>query len=639
MHLIVGTAGHIDHGKTSLVKALTGVDADRLPEEKQRGITIDLGFAELALSDVRIGFVDVPGHERFVKNMLAGASGIDIVLLVIAADEGVMPQTREHFDICRLLQIKSGIVVLTKSDLADAETLELVKLDAAELVKGSFLEAAPVVAVSSRSGEGVDTLKKILSDVARDLPRRQNQIVARLPIDRSFSVKGFGAVVTGTLASGEIAEGSDIELLPSGKKVRVRGVQTHGQTVMKASSGQRTAVNLGGIDHSDIERGMLLAEPGTLRPTSIFDAEVEVLRDAARPLRSRQRVRVHIGTSEVLARVAVLNEHREVEQGKKDFVQFRLESPIVGILGDRFIIRSYSPQSTIAGGQILVAHALKHRSRDIDVINFFLRNLISASENLPEQVHLIVKNSGESGSAFSDLQALTGLRLDALRSAIDEGKKSGRIVEASNVLLSVEAVSDLKSKLVDEIARHHKRDPLSRGMSKEAVRERVFRERPEIFQYIVSELESGGVVAQDRDVLRLVAHRSQLSAAEDQAIKRLRSIYSTAGKEVPKLDEALAAASAEGGLERQAARKVFQLLLDSGDLVQISDEFYFESRVIDRLVFDIRKFADGSADRVIDVPKFKEIAAVSRKYAIPLLEYFDRQKITQRVGDKRIVMK
>ncbi|HKX84642.1 MAG TPA: selenocysteine-specific translation elongation factor, partial [Pyrinomonadaceae bacterium] len=433
MNVIVGTAGHIDHGKTALVKALTGVDADRLPEEKQRGITIDLGFAELDLGEVKIGFVDVPGHERFVKNMLAGASGIDIVLLVIAADEGVMPQTREHFDICRLLEIKNGIVVITKSDLVDEDEMDLAKLDAAELVKGSFLAGAPVIAVSSRSGDGIDALKQALVTMAANLPDRRDLRVSRLPIDRSFSVKGFGAVITGTLGSGEIKEGSDLEILPAAKKVRVRGIQTHGKSVKLAFAGQRTAVNLGGIDHSDIQRGMLLAESGALRPTQIVDAQIEVLQNAGRPIRSRQRVRVHIGTSELLARVAVLNEHREIEPGKKDFVQLTFESPVVGVLGDRFIVRSYSPQTTIAGGEILIADTTRHRAREIDGVSFFLRNLVSAPD-LEKKLQLIVKNAGEWGSTFSDLQALTGLRSAFLKSSIEAGKNAGRIVEVGELL-------------------------------------------------------------------------------------------------------------------------------------------------------------------------------------------------------------
>ena len=361
--IIVGTAGHIDHGKTSLVRALTGVDADRLPEEKRRGITIDLGFAELSLGDVRVGFVDVPGHERFVKNMLAGAHGLDAVALVIAADEGVMPQTREHFDICKLLGVQSGLVIITKTDAVDDELLELVRLDAQELVAGSFLEAAPVVAASARTGAGLEELRQKLREVAAQIPARSSRAVARLPVDRAFTMRGFGAVVTGTLVAGEIMEGQELELLPARERVRVRGLQVHGRAVERAVAGQRTAINLGGVDASAIERGMTLAPAGRLRATQMIDTELEVLPSAPRALRSRARVRVHLGTAEVLARVQVLEEPGEIAVGARGFAQLRLEAPVVALPEERFIIRSYSPQRTVAGGRVLDAFASKHRGR------------------------------------------------------------------------------------------------------------------------------------------------------------------------------------------------------------------------------------------------------------------------------------
>ena len=318
MDIVVGTAGHIDHGKTALVKALTGVDADRLPDEKRRGITIDLGFAEMTAGDVHFGFVDVPGHERFVRNMLAGASGIDLVLLIVAADEGVMPQTREHFEICRLLGLENGVVVLTKSDLVDEETLDLASLDVAELVADSFLEKAPVIAVSSKAGDGIDELKEVLVGAARDVRSRGDRFVTFLPVDRSFSIKGFGTVVTGTLNSGEITDGDELLLLPDETRVRVRGVQSHGQTQARVGPGRRTAVNLAGIDHDEVTRGMVLTRRDALHPTQLLDCEIELLASSPRPLKSRQRVRVHVGTAEVLARVQVLNDASAIEPGGHD---------------------------------------------------------------------------------------------------------------------------------------------------------------------------------------------------------------------------------------------------------------------------------------------------------------------------------
>jgi selenocysteine-specific elongation factor len=341
--IIVGTAGHIDHGKTSLVEALTGTNADRLPEERRRGITIDLGFASLDLEGAHLGFVDVPGHERFVRNMLAGAHGIDLVLLIVAADEGVMPQTREHFDICRLLGLRAGIVCLTKQDAADDDLRQLVRLEVAELVEHSFLEGAPVIETSARTGAGLDELKAALARAARDVPERAGGTVTRLPVDRAFAMRGFGTIVTGTLIAGEVRAGDDLELLPSSQAVRARGVQVHGQAVERARAGERTAINLGGIDVHEVERGQVLAAPHRLRPTQVFDARLDVLADAARGLRSRARVRLHHGAAEVLARVAVVEDGREIAPGESGYAQLRLESPLVALPGDRFILRSYSP--------------------------------------------------------------------------------------------------------------------------------------------------------------------------------------------------------------------------------------------------------------------------------------------------------
>ncbi|HMJ09613.1 MAG TPA: selenocysteine-specific translation elongation factor, partial [Pyrinomonadaceae bacterium] len=418
MNLIVGTAGHIDHGKTTLIKALTGTDTDRLPEEKQRGITIDLGFAELAIGDLKIGFVDVPGHERFVKNMLAGAGGIDIVLLVVAADEGVMPQTREHFEICRLLGTSAGLVVISKCDLVDDETLDLAKLDVADLVDGSFIENAPVIEVSAKTGAGITELTKALEDAARRIRPRENVTVARLPVDRVFSVKGFGAVVTGTLLAGIVSEADELELLPAGKRVRVRGVESAGRSVRSAFAGQRTALNLGGIEQSELSRGMVLAEPDVLVPTQMIDSLTEVLSGAKRPLRSRQRVRFHIGTSEVLARVHVLNENGEIPAGEKGFVQFRFESPVIALSGDRFVIRTYSPQATVAGGEVLDAHGRKHRGRDRGLAIAFLERLGNDRTDPETKCRHFVEAGGERGISIRDLRGRTGFTSDITESVL-----------------------------------------------------------------------------------------------------------------------------------------------------------------------------------------------------------------------------
>jgi selenocysteine-specific elongation factor len=638
MDIIIGTAGHIDHGKTALVKALTGVDADRFPEEKLRGITIDIGFAELDLGNVSAGFVDVPGHERFVKNMLAGASGIDLVLLVVAADAGVMPQTREHFEICRLLEIKSGLIVLTKTDLVDAEFLELVKLDAAELVENSFLENAPVVAVSAKNGDGIEELKRTLEKLALKIPARKNETIARLPIDRSFSVKGFGAVVTGTLVSGEIKEADELEILPFAKKVRVRGLQMHGKAVAVARAGQRTAVNLGGVEHAEIERGMVLCEKNALRPTQIFDAEIEVLKTAKKGVKSRQRVRVHIGTIEALARVQVLNEAGEIAPGEKDFVQLRTETFIVTIPQERFIIRSYSPQMTIAGGRVLDNAAAKHRRKDAAGIRRYLQNLIETNDKAA-QIKLYLETANENGALLADLQARTGWRGEILREAIAANIEKKSIVAAESFFVARTPFENLKTKTLTEIENFHKKEPLARGILRETLREKIFAHlTPEIFRSVLTNLENEKRIAAEKDIVRAASHNLELSGDEKTLRERLENIYKKARLEVPKLEEALNEAVKNTKSSRETARKVFQLLLNSGEIVKITDEFYFSKTEIDDLIKKIKDDAAHSSDKLIDVAKFKTIAGISRKYAIPLLEYFDRERITRRAGDQRLIL-
>ncbi len=639
MEIIIGTAGHIDHGKTALVKALTGIDADRLPEEKRRGITVDLGFAEISIGDTHFGFVDVPGHERFVKNMLAGASGIDIVILVVAANEGVMPQTREHFDICRLLGITNGVIALTKTDLVDAETLELAHLEVGELVANSFLDKASIIGVSSQTGKGIEQLKDELHRISNSLPGRDDRLVARLPIDRSFSVKGFGAVVTGTLASGEITEGTEMELFPQGRKVRVRGLQTHGRAAKLVNAGQRVAVNLGGIDHSEITRGMTLVESGTLRLTQVVDVEIDVLPGATRPIRSRQRVRLHIGTAEELARIQILNETGEITPGQKDLAQIRLERPILAIPGERFIIRSYSPSATIAGGQMIDGHATKHRRKEFGGVRERLAALRDAGENDAARVILMLNAKGNAGLSFENLQAWTGLRSKKLRNALDEGVQSRSIVDAAGRFMSSTAFDQLLRSTEKAVEDSHKRDPLSKGMPRETLRESVFAFLPdETFRSVISTLETEGKIVLDKETIRSAFYRTEFSPAEAALNDKIASIFRQAGLEVSKLDDALAEAVSGTKFTPPEARKFLQRFLDAGEIVKVTDEFYFAREAVDRVIAEVRKYATGTTDRLIDVPQFKEIAGVSRKYAIPLLEYFDRSKITRRAGDKRVIL-
>ncbi len=639
MHsIIVGTAGHIDHGKTSLVRALTGVDADRLPEEKRRGITIDLGFAELDLGDTRIGFVDVPGHERFVKNMLAGAHGIDAVALVIAADEGVMPQTREHFDICRLLETKFGLVVITKTDMVDEELLGLVLTEAEELVAGSFLEAAPVITVSSRTGAGVEELKSALEQLARRVPARSAQTVARLPVDRAFTMRGFGAVVTGTLVAGEIVEGAEMELLPAGRRVRVRGVQVHGKAVERAEAGQRTAVNLGGVEASAVERGMVLAPWGRLRPTQIIDVRVDVLKSAPRPLRSRSRVRVHLGAAEVLGRLRVLSYAGEIAPGESGFAQLRLESPVVALPAERFIIRSYSPSRTVAGGRVLDPAALKHRGREAGLQHARLAALLEADE--AAQFTYFVETGGERGARRADLAARTGWRDDVLERSASEAVRRGAVVDVDGVFIARASFDALARMAISEVEAFHKREPLSRGSSRETLRERHFTHAaPEVFRAVISHLEKEGALYSEKDIIRAASHSLSLSSADTALRDQLEQLYRTAALEPPTFDEALMSVGGGGVKGREHGRKILQLLIEGGLLVQVHGDLFFHRAALDLLKERLAEYGSRhEPERLIDVASFKELARISRKYAIPLLEYFDRERVTRRAGDKRIIL-
>jgi len=632
--IIIGTAGHIDHGKTALVRALTGVDADRLPEEKRRGITIDIGFADLDLGDVRIGFVDVPGHERFVKNMLAGAHGIDVVALVIAADESVMPQTREHFDICRLLGVRQGLVVITKKDLVEEDLLQLVRAEAEGLVAGSFLEDAPVIMVSSRTGEGIDELKTALRAAGQQAPSRSSDFVTRLPIDRAFTMRGFGAVVTGTLIAGEISEGEELELLPAGARVRVRGVQVHGAPVARAFAGQRTAINLGGVEAAEIERGMTLTLPGRLRPTQIVDVQVQMLADAPRALRSRQRVRVHLGAAEVFARVRVLEEGSEIKPGKNGFAQLRFESPVVAALGDRFILRSYSPSRTIGGGRILDAFAMKHRTKEVTAVWARLKVLLGSDR--AAQLSSFVENAN--GLRRADIAARTGWRDDVIEAAARDALAGEAIVDAEGVLISRERVDELKRAVLEAVAAHHKREPLSRGFGKEILRERHFAHAPaEIFRAVLNQLEQSGALVSEKEIVRARAHTRDLSDADAQLRERLEKAYRNAALSAPSMSEAFASAGISAAAQPHG-RKILQLLIDSGVLVRVAGEMFFHRSALDDLTRKLRAHAARGSDRSIDVPAFKELAGISRKYAIPLLEYLDRQRVTRREGDRRVIL-
>ena len=652
-HVVIGTAGHIDHGKSALVRALTGTDPDRLKEEKARGITIDLGFAHYQARETNFAFVDVPGHERFVKNMLAGASGIDCVLLVIAADESVMPQTREHFDICRLLHVAGGVVALTKVDLVDAEAVELVRLEARELIGGSFLEGAPVVPVSANTEVGLPELRTALAGAARDVLGRSETGPARLPIDRAFSVKGFGTVVTGTQVSGRIGVDSELVVLPSNRRVKVRGVQVHGRKQPFVGAGQRAAVNLGGIEVTEVSRGDTLATPGCFRMTRRFDAVIELL-SSARPLRHGARVRFHQGTSEVLGRVAVAGSvplpnpaqaaargagavgTTEIRPGARAYVRIRLERPAVLTRGDRYIVRAYSPPITIAGGSVLDPQPPRGGVRSSATGTRFQRldDVGRSERGLAEAVGAMIDEREIAGLSVAALTSRAGVTPDAVDKLVRRLVEQGRAVHAGDVLVAPGVLAGLTQRLLEEVGAYHRAEPLLEGLPREEARERLFRRAdPAVFDRVLQDLVAARqLVAQDR--LALTSHELSLSEDETHARNTIERVLRAAGLRPPDLASLLVAA----GLEPAVTDRMIRLLVRQKVLVRV-ETLLFHSDALQRLKEEVIALKAASGERAtIDVSAFKARHEISRKFAIPLLEYLDRERITRRVGEVRVVI-
>jgi selenocysteine-specific elongation factor len=632
-HLVVGTAGHIDHGKSSLVRALTGIDPDRLKEEKERGITIELGFAHTAVGDTRIAFVDVPGHERFVRTMLAGVGGIDCVLLIVAADESVMPQTREHFAICCLLRIPRGIVVVTKRDLADSDTRALVRQDVATLVKGSFLESAPVIEVSSTTGEGLDQLRDAIAEQVSRVRLRPVEGAARLPIDRAFTMKGFGTVVTGTLVAGRIAVDDELVVQPGGRVVKVRGVQVHGKPSPEAVAGQRTAINLGGVDVAEVSRGETVLARGTLSVTRRVDAEIDVL-PSSKPLKHGARVRLHNGTSEVLGRVSIAGASiGEVAPGATALVRVRLETPAVLTRGDRFIIRTYSPPITIGGGIVLDPAPTRPGIRTADGLASLERLRIARDHGIGA-VTAMIEAAGLAGIARSSLVPRAGLtpsKVEFVLNAIGP-----QVVTSAGDRLIASAYLDRASKaLVTLIAASHKANPMSDGLPREEAREKIFaRVAPVVFDKVLDALKAAkALVGAER--LALPAHKATVAGADDQVRAAIIDAYRVGGLKPP--DAAAVEASVKA--PRVIVEKVTTLLLREKVLVKL-DTIVFHAESLQQLKEEVAalKASAPGGRATLDVAAFKERYGVSRKYAIPLLEFLDRERVTRRTGDVRLVL-
>ena len=642
--IIVGTAGHIDHGKSALVRALTGTDPDRWEEEKRRGITIDIGFATLNLGeDYRLGFVDVPGHERFVKNMLAGVGGIDLVVLVIAADESIQPQTREHFDICRLLEIPRGIVVLTKSDLVDRDTLDLAKLDVEEFVAGSFLEGAPVVAVSSLTGAGLDELRAVLQTAAAAVPAKDSSRHFRLPIDRSFVMKGFGPVITGTLVSGRIRKDGEAEAHPIGKRLRVRGIQVHGKAVEEATAGQRTALNLAGLQAGELQRGMTLAAPGRFVPTRRIDARLHMLPSAA-ALKNGAQVHFHSGTAEIIATAVCLEgaksnvTERRVEPGHSAFVQFRLRDPVLLLPGDHFIIRKLSPLYTIGGGRVLENWAPPQSiaQRAIRAEDPIQRLAVMEQGNREEILMELLKIAPGGSLSMDEIIARTGCLEQECSDAVRPLAQAGRLAILAEKPLRVADAAPMQrfsEAVLEALGKFHNANPLLPGASIESIRAKVLaRAHPLVAEQVLQQLVQHNKIVVSGESIRLAAHKISMTPEEDQARQQIERSFEKAGLTVPTVKEVMGKLS----VERRRAEKILQLLIQDGTLVRVSEELVFHSQAIRKLLRLVAQYK-ASSDR-ISVSTFKDLAQVSRKYAIPLLEYLDREKVTRRAGDERILL-
>ena len=619
---VVGTAGHIDHGKTTLVRALTGVDTDRLPEEKRRGITIDLGFASWVTDEYQIGFVDVPGHERFVKNMLAGIGGIDSALLVVAADESIKPQTREHFAICRLLGIPTGLVALTKSDLVEPEILELVRLEVEELVAGSFLEGQPIVPVSSTTGAGIDDVRRaILASVASVHDRDAATRVFRLPIDRVFTMKGFGSVITGTTYSGRVAVDDEVEVLPGGKHSRARGIQVHGEPREQASAGERTSMNLADIALEEMRRGQQVVHRGTLRESQVITVRLDLLGDA-KPLKEQTRIRFHPLSAELLGTIRFVDATEgALEPGGSAFAQIRLEAPVVATAGDRFVIRRYSPAFTIGGGVVLDAHLSKlSRGTRAEILE-----TLSAG-TLPERVELIARLQGLRGVTIEEIQARTGIRIETLTKEL---RTIPNVVRTGQTFLHNDVLADFRRRAMDFLESWFKSNKVAINVPKGEFVQKVIPPGAPV-NFLLNDLAKERIAVVQGDALDIPGRSKTLGGAEGELARAIEAKFAEAGLQTPAVSQIIKAIPQKP----KVIEGVIGFLVKQGTLVRLAEGVYLHRDV----VASAKEKLAARKGETIDVAAFKDFFEISRKVAIPLLELFDREGATRRVGDSRVVL-
>lgn len=630
-HIILGTAGHIDHGKTTLIKALTGVDCDRLKEEKERGITIELGFTSLDLpGGIRIGIIDVPGHERFVHHMVAGVVGMDLVLLVIAADEGIMPQTREHLDICRLLGVERGLTAITKADCVDGEWLDLVKEEVENYVQGSFLANSPVIPVSSTTGEGLPSLLDALGGLVGTLPEHTGEGAFRLPVDRVFTMKGFGTVVTGTLVSGGVRVGDTVEVLPRQIKARVRGIQVHNEKVDYAQAGQRTALNLQGVEREELRRGDVICAPDLMHPGYLLDVRLTLLENAP-PLKHRTRIRFHTGTAEVFGRVALLD-REELAPGDTCMLQIRLEERIAAMPRDRFVIRRYSPLLTLGGGEIIDSHPEKHKRFRQEIIED-LATLSTAT--VPETVEFHIRKAGGSGMDLKALAGVTNLDAGTIAKALASLREEDAIIlvdEANQRSVHTSFYNGFRERICGILREFHDRNPLKGGMSKEELKARLSPDMDaRLYGRLLDDLERQGEIQVRQEHCSLAQHQVSLSPEERRVYDRILVLFKEAGIQPPGRNEALESLKKD----RNVAERLIDLLIDEGKLVRLKGDLLFHHEAIEHITKQVQDFLkDGTR---MDIGAFKEMTGLSRKFSVPLLEYLDARGVTMRVGDARVL--
>ena len=631
--VILGTAGHVDHGKTSLIRALTGIDTDRLKEEKERGITIELGFAYIDLPcGHRLGIVDVPGHEKFVKNMVAGAAGMDLVAFIIAADEGIMPQTREHFEICRLLGIQRGLIVITKTDMVEPEWLELVADDVRTFFAGSFLEDAPILSVSSTTGEGIEEVRNTLDSLVAASDFSEAFGPFRMPVDRIFSMKGFGTVITGTAISGRIKTGEDIMLYPSRKTGKIRGIQVHGKDTQEAEAGHRTAVNIQGLEKEAITRGEMAASVDCLQPSYLLDAHFFYLESAKKNLKNRTRVRVHIGTTEIMGRVVLLNDE-ELEPGVETDVQILLEEQVGCWPGDKYVVRSYSPVHTIGGGMVLNGSPRKRkrfRAENREIFKIY-------RENIPEDLALLhISESSYNGLTLEKLGVKMGIFGKRLKKIVQQPLSARKIIlieQEKQRMISLVAYEKLCEKIHAILRGYHEENPLKTGLPKEELRSRLYRGLDQrLFQFLLNDLQKKGEVDQDQALIRLAGHKVSFKEDEKNLHRELETFYRQADLAPPTIKEVMAKFSS---YQQDLVKEVLAVMVRDNVLTKVSEDLYFFNPAMESLREKLVAHLVSNGE--IDTPAFKDMTGLSRKFTIPLLEFFDKTKVTIRVGDKRIL--